>query len=72
MEQGRVAMCHAFDLKYKTDLARIGLTALLLRQSVSIFIETCFNYPTLSEMYKYAAYDALGRKQRGEIIQTAA
>jgi NAD(P) transhydrogenase len=144
MEQGRVAMCHAFDLKYKTDLARIlplgiytipecscageseeslrekkipyvvgrafyaqnsrgfiigdkegflkllfhaddmrllgihvlgeeatdlvhiGLTALLLGQTASIFIDTCYNYPTLSEMYKYAAYDALGRHQRGE------
>ena len=147
MEQGRVAMCHAFDLKYKTDLARIlplgiytipecssageseeslrekkipyvigrtnysqnsrgfiigdeegflkllfraddmkllgihvlgeeatdlvhiGLTALLLSQTASIFIDTCYNYPTLSEMYKYAAYDAMGRKQRGEIIE---
>ena len=146
MEQGRVAMCHAFDLKYKTDLARIlplgiytipecssageseeslrekkipyiigrtsysqnsrgfiigdedgflkllfhaddmrllgihvigeeatdlvhiGLTALLLGQTASIFIDTCYNYPTLSEMYKYAAYDAMGRKQRGEIV----
>jgi len=148
MEQGRVAMCHAFDLKYKTDLARIlplgiytipecssageseeslrekkipyvvgrssysqnsrgfiigeddgflkllfaaddlrllgihvigeeatdlvhiGLTALLLKQTASIFIETCYNYPTLSEMYKYAAYDAMGRKQRGEITKS--
>ena len=145
MEQGRIAMCHAFDLRYKTDLARIlplgiytipecssageseeslrekkipyvvgrtsysqnsrgfiigeddgflkllfgaddmrllgihvlgeeatdlvhiGLTALLLGQTASIFIDTCYNYPTLSEMYKYAAYDAMGRKQRGEI-----
>ena len=145
MEQGRVAMCHAFDLKYKTDLARIlplgiytipecscageseeslrekkipyvvgrafyaqnsrgfiigdkegflkllfhaddmrllgihvlgeeatdlvhiGLTALLLGQTASIFIDTCYNYPTLSEMYKYAAYDALGHHQRGEV-----
>jgi len=149
MEQGRVAMCHAFDLKYKTDLARIlplgiytipecssagdseeslrekkipyvvgrtnysqnsrgfiigdeegflkllfraedmkllgihvlgeeatdlvhiGLTALLLGQTASIFIDTCYNYPTLSEMYKYAAYDAMGRKQRGEIVEPA-
>ncbi|MFM8365061.1 MAG: Si-specific NAD(P)(+) transhydrogenase [Verrucomicrobiota bacterium] len=147
MEQGRVAMCHAFDLKYKTDLARIlplgiytipecscageteeslrakkipyvvgrtrysqnsrgfiigdkegflkllfhaddmkllgihvlgeeatdlvhiGLTALLLGQTASIFIDTCYNYPTLSEMYKYAAYDALGHKQRGETVR---
>jgi NAD(P) transhydrogenase len=46
----------------------IGLTALLLEQGTDIFINTCYNYPTLSEMYKYATYDALGRKQRGEIV----
>ncbi len=145
MEQGRLAVCHAFDLKYKTNLSRIlplgiytipecscagdteeslrekgipyvvgkadysnnsrgfiigdkegflkllfrasdmrllgvhcigevatdlvhtGLTALLLEQGADLFIDTCYNYPTLSEMYKYAAYDALGRAQRGEI-----
>lgn len=145
MEQGRLAVCHAFDLKYKTNLARIlplgiytipecssageteeslrekgipyvvgkadysnnsrgfiigdkegflkllfrasdmrllgvhcigevatdlvhiGLTALLLEQGADLFIDTCYNYPTLSEMYKYAAYDALGRAQRGEV-----
>jgi NAD(P) transhydrogenase len=55
-----------------TDLVHIGLTALLLGQTASIFIDTCYNYPTLSEMYKYAAYDALGRKQRGEIVQPTA
>ena len=148
MEQGRIAMCHAFDLKYKTGIARIlplgiytipecscageteeslrsksvsyvigraayshntrgfiigdhegflkllfhakdmsllgvhcigeqatdlvhtGLAALLLGQDASFFINTCFNYPTLSEMYKYAAYDALGRFQRGEICSS--
>jgi NAD(P) transhydrogenase len=145
MEQGRLAVCHAFDLKYKTNLSRIlplgiytipecscagdteeslrekgipyvvgkadysnnsrgfiigdkegflkllfrasdmrllgvhcigevatdlvhtGLTALLLEQGADLFIDTCYNYPTLSEMYKYAAYDALGRAHRGEI-----
>jgi NAD(P) transhydrogenase len=51
-----------------TDLVHIGLTALLLEQGTDIFINTCYNYPTLSEMYKYATYDALGRKQRGEIV----
>jgi len=28
--------------------------------TIDAFIELCFNYPTLSEMYKYAAYDGLG------------
>jgi NAD(P) transhydrogenase len=139
MEQARIAMCHAFDLKYKTTLAQIlpygiftipecsmageteetlaqkkvpyvvgrasygsnargqiigegdgflkllfaqddmrllgvhmigeqatevihiGLTALLTGAGADLFIQTCYNYPTLSELYKYATYDALGR-----------
>jgi NAD(P) transhydrogenase len=28
------------------------------------FIHTCYNYPTLTEIYKYATYDALGQRAR--------
>ncbi len=143
MEQARLAMCHAFDLKYKTamapilpygiytipevsaageteatagakgidavagkasfaanargqiigdvhgfvklvfardgmrligthvigelasELVHIGLTAMLAGQGADLFIQTCYNYPTLSETYKYATYDAMGKNQRG-------
>ncbi len=47
-----------------TELIHVGLTALLLKQGAGLFIETCYNYPTLTELYKYAAYDALGRKAK--------
>jgi NAD(P) transhydrogenase len=43
-----------------TELIHVGLTALLAGQTCDIFIQTCFNYPTLTELYKYAAYDAMG------------
>jgi NAD(P) transhydrogenase len=45
-----------------TELIHVGLTALLAGQTCDIFIETCFNYPTLTELYKYAAYDAMGSR----------
>jgi NAD(P) transhydrogenase len=45
-----------------TELIHIGLTALLAKAGADLFIQSCYNYPTLSELYKYAAYDALGRK----------
>jgi NAD(P) transhydrogenase len=139
MDQGRVAMCHAFDLKYKTALARllpygiytipevsmvgeteqdcqkrgedyetgrayyrdnargriigdqqgfakivfratdkkllgvhivgeraadlvhVGLTVMQFGGSIDAFIDAVYNYPTLGECYKYAAYDGLGR-----------
>ena len=53
-----------------TELVHVGLTALLAGQTTDIFIQTCFNYPTLTELYKYAAYDALGN--RAEIFRDRA
>ena len=32
--------------------------------TVDVFIDQVFNYPTLSEAFKYAAYDALGALPR--------
>jgi NAD(P) transhydrogenase len=45
-----------------TELIHVGLTALLTKQRADLFIQTCYNYPTLTELYKYATYDALGRR----------
>ncbi|MCE9532460.1 MAG: Si-specific NAD(P)(+) transhydrogenase [Planctomycetes bacterium] len=42
-----------------TELVHIGLTAMLLDGKAEIFTHMCFNYPTLGDLYKYAAYDAL-------------
>lgn len=142
MEQARVAMCHAFDLRYKTrvspllpiavytipevamageteetcrergisycvgrafyvdnargqiigdlageikllfspndqtllgvhvigeiasELIHIGQACLQLGGTLDFFIQTVFNYPTLGEAYKYAAYDGLGNLAR--------
>lgn len=137
MEQGRVAMCHAFDLKYKdrvssvlpygiytipevscaglaerelkekgvryvagktsfannprgqivgtdgfvkllfdaqsrrllgvhlvgenaSEIVHVGVACLMMQGTVDFFIASVFNYPTLCDAYKYAAYDALG------------
>jgi NAD(P) transhydrogenase len=51
-----------------SELLHIGLTAMLCEAGSELFIRTCYNYPTLSELYKYATYDAMGRAQRGEIV----
>lgn len=142
MEQARVAMCHAFDLKYKTrvapvfplaiytvpevsmvgeteescrqrgidycvgralyrhnargqiigdlagqiklvfrtpdktllgihiigeaasELIHVGLMVMQAGGTIDVFIEAVFNYPTLGDAYKYAAYDGLGNLQR--------
>jgi NAD(P) transhydrogenase len=43
-----------------TELIHIGMTVLDKGLTIDEFIEQVFNYPTLSETYKYAAYDGLG------------
>ncbi len=42
-----------------TELVHIGQTAIHLQSPVDLFIEMVFNYPTLAESYKYAAYECL-------------
>ncbi|MGH7164111.1 MAG: Si-specific NAD(P)(+) transhydrogenase [Nitrospiraceae bacterium] len=142
MEQARVAMCHAFDLKYKTrvapifplaiytipeismvgeteescrekgvdycvgralyrqnargqiigdlggqvklifravdktllgvhiigeaasELVHVGMMVMQAGGTIDAFINAVFNYPTLGDAYKYAAYDGLGNLQR--------
>jgi len=43
-----------------TELIHVGMMVLDNGLSIDEFIEQVFNYPTLSEAYKYAAYDGLG------------
>jgi NAD(P) transhydrogenase len=47
-----------------TELIHTGLSALMMDASGDLFINTCFNYPTLNELYKYATYDAMGRRAK--------
>jgi NAD(P) transhydrogenase len=42
-----------------SELVHIGQTAIQLGGTVDMFIDMVFNYPTLSDSYKYAAYDCL-------------
>jgi NAD(P) transhydrogenase len=47
-----------------TEIIHLGLSAILMGASAELFIQTCYNYPSLSEMYKYATYDALGEQAK--------
>ena len=44
-----------------TELVHIGQMVMEHEGSIDVFIDGVFNVPTLSEIYKYAAYDGLGR-----------
>jgi NAD(P) transhydrogenase len=41
-----------------TELIHVGLTAMMLEADAQLFNRTCFNYPTLGDLYKFATYDA--------------
>jgi NAD(P) transhydrogenase len=42
-----------------TELVHIGLVAMMSGSSAELFNRTCFNYPTLGDLYKYASYEAI-------------
>jgi NAD(P) transhydrogenase len=47
-----------------SELVHIGQAVMTLEGTVDYFIETVFNYPTLAECYKAAAFNGIGRLNR--------
>ena len=46
------------------ELVHIGQAVMILGATIDYFIDTVFNYPTLAECYKVAAFNGLGRLHR--------
>ena len=55
-----------------SELIHIGLIALQTECTIDVFVNTVFNYPSLSDIYKYAAYDGLGAVQRRAAVEGTA
>ncbi|MBX3162138.1 MAG: Si-specific NAD(P)(+) transhydrogenase [Deltaproteobacteria bacterium] len=47
-----------------TDLIHVAQAVMAFGGTIDYFVESVFNYPTLGELYKYAAYDGLGKLRR--------
>ena len=47
-----------------TELVHIGQAVMTLDGTINYFIDAVFNYPTLAECYKVAAFNGLGRLNR--------
>ncbi|HEY6365836.1 MAG TPA: Si-specific NAD(P)(+) transhydrogenase [Candidatus Binatia bacterium] len=47
-----------------SELIHIGTQVMATDGTIDAFIQAVYNYPTLSDSYKYAAYDGLGNLQR--------
>lgn len=52
--------CHCLGTR-ASELVHLGQLVIMTGGTIDTFIEMVFNYPTLSEAFKYAAYDALGK-----------
>lgn len=46
------------------ELIHIGMTVIANGGTIDFFIQSAFNYPSLADAYKYAAYDGLQRLQK--------
>jgi NAD(P) transhydrogenase len=47
-----------------TELVHVGQTVMALDGTIDTLVHQVFNFPSLGELYKYAAYDGLGRLAR--------
>lgn len=47
-----------------SELIHIAAHVMLVHGTIDAFIQSVYNYPTLSDLYKYAAYDGLGNWER--------
>ncbi len=47
-----------------SELLHIGMMVMQFGGTINAFIDSVFNFPTLSDAYKYAAYDGLGNVAR--------
>ncbi len=52
-----------------TELIHVGLTVMMTGGGANLFLSTCFNYPTLGDLYKLATHDAI--LKRSELLDNA-
>jgi NAD(P) transhydrogenase len=59
-DDGRLLGCHCIGTS-ATELIHIGQAVLGLGGGLEYFLHTVFNYPTLAECYKVAAFNAANK-----------
>ncbi len=67
-QDGKVLGVHCIG-PHASELVHLGQAVMSHGGDVSYFAETVFNYPTLGEVYKYAAFDALERMRDGKVAR---
>jgi NAD(P) transhydrogenase len=62
-DDGRILGVHCIG-PHASELVHLGSAVMALGGTIHYFTQAVFNYPTLGEAYKYAAYDARSRMKR--------
>ncbi|HET9594365.1 MAG TPA: Si-specific NAD(P)(+) transhydrogenase [Anaeromyxobacteraceae bacterium] len=62
-DDGRILGVHCIG-PHASELVHLGSAVMALGGTIHYFTQAVFNYPTLGEAYKYAAYDARGRMKK--------
>jgi len=52
-----------------SELIHIATHVMLSGGTIDVFIQSVYNYPTLGDLYKYAAYDGLGNFEKFKASQ---
>ena len=52
-----------------SELLHIGQAVMTLKGTVDYFVETVFNYPTLAECYKQAAFNGVNKLREEEVVR---
>lgn len=52
-----------------SELIHIALHVMMVDGTIDAFIDAVYNYPTLADIYKYAAYDGLGNWEKWLAVQ---
>ena len=55
-----------------SEILHVGMVTMHYEGTINAFIECVFNFPTLGEAYKYAAYDGLGNVARRQQVAEGA
>ena len=67
-KEGRILGVHCIG-PHASDLVHLGQAVMSHQGDLHYFVEAVFNYPTLGEVYKHAAFDALEHMRDGNVTQ---
>jgi NAD(P) transhydrogenase len=65
-DDGKILGVHCIG-PHASELVHLGQAVMSHEGDLNYFVEAVFNYPTLGEAYKYAAFDALDRQRERQV-----